>query len=85
MSMPEADTEDTGYCHLWQHGMANKRVVELAEINDIRCEIRRGSGNWLGHLLRKEGENNLQNWGGHQMAALRRTVERERNKAGWKR
>ena len=37
--------------------MTNKRVVELAEINDISCEVRRRRWNWLGHILRREGEN----------------------------
>ena len=37
--------------------MTNKRVVELAEINDISCEVRRKRWNWLGHILRREGEN----------------------------
>ena len=26
-------------------------------INDMSCEVRRGWWNWLGHILRKEGEN----------------------------
>ena len=37
--------------------MANKRVVELAEINDISCEVQQRRWNWLGHILRREGEN----------------------------
>ena len=34
--------------------MTNKRVVE---INEISYEVRRRRWNWLGHILRKEGEN----------------------------
>ena len=34
--------------------MTNKRV---AEINEISYEVRRRRWNWLGHILRKEGEN----------------------------
>ena len=37
--------------------MTNKRVLELAEINDISCEVRRKRWNWLGHILKREGEN----------------------------
>ena len=37
--------------------MTNERVVELAEINDISCEVGRKRWNWLGHILRREGEN----------------------------
>ena len=41
----------------WQQRMTNKRVVELAGINEISCEVRRRRWNWLGHALRREGEN----------------------------
>ena len=34
--------------------MTNKRV---ADINEISYEVRRIRWNWLGHILRKEGEN----------------------------
>ena len=38
--------------------MTNKKVVELAKINDLRCEVRQRRLNWLGHILRREGEIN---------------------------
>ena len=41
----------------WQQRMTNKRVVEMAGINEISCEVRRRRWNWLGHVLRREGEN----------------------------
>ena len=41
----------------FHNSMTNKRVVELAEINDISCEVGRKRWNWLGHILRREGEN----------------------------
>ena len=41
----------------WQQKVTNKRVVELAEINDMSCEVPRRRWNWLGHILRREGEN----------------------------
>ena len=37
--------------------MTNKRMVELAEINDIRYEVRQRRLNWLGHIIRREGVN----------------------------
>ena len=37
--------------------MTNKRVVEMAEINEISCEVRRGRWNWLGLVLGREGAN----------------------------
>ena len=74
--------------------MTNKRVVELVEINDISGEVRRRRWNWLGHILRREGENDCftaLGWTAEgQRASIRpkstwrRTVEKERNKAGWK-
>ena len=41
----------------WQQRMTNKRVVEMAEINDISCEVRRRRWSWLGHVLRREDVN----------------------------
>ena len=36
--------------------MTKKKVVELAKIYDIRCEVRQRRLNWLCHILRREGE-----------------------------
>ena len=43
----------------WHQKMTkkNERVVQLVEINDISCEVRQRRWNWLGHILRREGEN----------------------------
>ena len=41
----------------WQQKVANKRVVVFPEINDMSCEVQRRRWNWLGHILRREGEN----------------------------
>ena len=38
----------------WQQIMTNKRVVEMAA--EISCEVRR-RWYWLGHVLRREAEN----------------------------
>ena len=71
--------------------MRNKRVVELAEINDISCEVRRRRWNWLGHILRGEGENDCftaLEWTPEGRRARGRPkttlkeIEKERNKAG---
>ena len=73
--------------------MTNKRVVELAEINDVSCEVRQRRWNWLGHILRREGDNDCFTALGWTPEGRRargrqkttwRTVKRERNKAGWK-
>ena len=37
--------------------MTRKRVVEMAEINEISCELQRRRRYWLGHVLRREGVN----------------------------
>ena len=42
----------------WQQRISNNRVVEMADINNISCEITRRRWNWLGHVLRREDENN---------------------------
>lgn len=78
----------------WQQRITNKRVVEMAEVNDISCEVRRRRWNWLGHILRREGSNDCftaLGWipegrraRGRPKTTWRRTVEKERNKAGWK-
>ena len=38
----------------WRQRIKNE---SLAEINDISCEVGRRRWNWLGHILRREGEN----------------------------
>ena len=67
------------------------------------CEVRRRRWNWLGHILRREGENDCftaLGWTpkgrrargrpktlfffGRPKTTWRRTVEKERNKAGWR-
>ena len=65
--------------------MTNRRVTEIVEINDISCEVRRRRWNWLGHVLRREGENDCMTalgWTpigrrarGRPKTTLRRTVE----------
>ena len=72
--------------------MTNKRV---AEINEISYEVRRRRWNWLGHILRKEGENDCftaLGWipegrrtrGRAEKLLGEGTMEKERDKARWK-
>ena len=78
---------------IWQHRMTNKRVVEIAEINEISCDVRRGRWNWLGLVLGREGANDrftALEWKpgpkvrGIPMTSWRRTVERGRGKVRWR-
>ena len=78
----------------WQQRISNNRVVEMAEINNISCEKRRRRWNWLVHVLRREDENDCftaLGWTpegrrarGRPKTTWRKTVEKERDKAGWK-
>ena len=66
----------------------------MADINNISCEVRRRRWNWLGHVLRREDENDCftalgwmpegRRTRGRPKTTWRRTVEKERDKAGWK-
>jgi hypothetical protein len=77
----------------WQQKISNKQIRERANINEISIEIRRRRWNWLGHIFRREGDNNCQvvlGWTpegrrarGEPKTTWRRTVEKERNTAGW--
>ena len=72
----------------WQLRMTNKRVVEMAETDEISCQVQRRRWIWLGNVLRREGVNDCfaaLRWtpkGGRARGipktTWRRTVERER-------
>ena len=63
-------------------------MAEMAEINEISCEVQRRRWNCLGHELRREGVNNcfmVLGWtpedggiGGRPKTTWGRTVKRER-------
>jgi len=60
--------------------MTNKRLFEMAEINEIGCEV---------HLYYEERGTGKDRYSGERVrqrpkTTWRRTVERERNKATWK-
>lgn len=67
-------------------------MYEMAEINDIGCEVQQ-RWNWLVHILRRKrvndncfsalgGHQRFKAWDKHQKTTWRRTIERTRNKAG---
>jgi len=78
----------------WQQRISNNRVVKMAAINNISCVIRRRRWNWLGHVLKREDENDCftaLGWTpedrrarGRPKPTWRRTVVKEKEKAGWK-
>ena len=54
--------ECTYLCIQWE----TLAMAEMAEINEISCEVQRRRWNWLGHELRREGVTVLWYQGGHQ-------------------
>lgn len=38
---------------------SNMEIRDLAKINNISCEVRRRRWNWIGSILRREGEDDL--------------------------
>ena len=77
----------------WQQKISNREIAKMTGVNNISCEVRRRRWNWLGHILRMEGENDCitaLGWApegkrarGRPKTTWRRTVEKERNQAGW--
>lgn len=77
----------------WQQHVTNDRVNQLSGVTKISSEVRRRRWNWLGHIFRREGENDSRvalGWTpegrrarGRPKMTWRRTVEKERKKAGW--
>ena len=77
----------------WQQHVTNDRVKEISGMTQISGEVRRRRWNWLGHIFRREEENDCRvalGWApegrrarGRPKTKWRRTVEKERQKAGW--
>jgi len=73
-----------------QTRVTSNRVVEMAEVNDISCEVRRRRWNWLGHILSREGANDCftaLGWtpeGRRARGRPKTTWRRTAEKAGWK-
>ena len=71
-------------CRKW-HLQERKRVVEMAEMNKISCEVQRRWWNWPGHVLRRKSVNvcftalgwTLEGWGarGRPKTTWRNPVE----------
>lgn len=86
--MPETDTED-------QTAAKENKQENGRNCTDERhsCEVQHWRWKWIGHVLRREGENDCtaalgwspQGWRarGRPKMTWRRTVEKERIKAGW--
>ena len=76
-----------------QQRISNERLIEMTGPNNISCEIRRRRWTWLGHILRRDGTDDCKTVLGWQPEGKRargrpkttwgRTVEKERNSAGW--
>ena len=77
----------------WQHHTPNSIVLEMAGAEKISDEVRRRRWNWIGHVLRKDRNNNCAvalGWTpeghrsrGRPATTWRRMVEAERDSAGW--
>ena len=77
----------------WEQHITNKRVLEMAEVNNISEEVRRRRWKWIGHVLRKDRKDNCAvalEWTpegrrrrGRPKTTWRRMVEAERKRAGW--
>ena len=77
----------------WQQRITNSRILEISGMENISCEVRRRRWNWIGHILRREGNEDCKTALGWQPEGKRargrpkttwqRTVEKERNTAGW--
>ena len=77
----------------WQDKVTNKELLERANVDRLSEEVRRRRWRFIGHILRKHPDNDCVTaltWApegkrrrGRPKTTWRRTVERERTKAGW--
>ena len=77
----------------WQQHVPNKEVLEMAGTDPISEEVSRKRWYWIGHVLRKEVNNDCAvalGWKpegkrsrGRPNTTWRRTVEKERDRQGW--
>ena len=77
----------------WQQRITNERILKILGMENVSCELRRRRWNWLGHILRREGSDDCKTALGWQPEGIRargrpkttwrRTIEKERNTAGW--
>ncbi|XP_068756220.1 uncharacterized protein [Montipora capricornis] len=77
-----------------QERITNKDVLKMAEIEKLSEDVRRRRWKFIGHIMRKEPNNDCRTaltWApegqrkrGRPRTTWKRTAEREREKAGWK-
>ncbi|KAL7831358.1 hypothetical protein SRHO_G00308610 [Serrasalmus rhombeus] len=77
----------------WQQHVSNRKVLEMAGAEKISEEVRRRRWNWIGHVLRRDRNDDCAvalEWTpegsrkrGRPKTTWRRMVEAERNGAGW--
>ena len=78
----------------WQQHVTNETILQMAGMNKISSEVRRRRWNWIGHLMRRERNDDCAialGWTpegrrkqGRPKTTWRRMVESERNHAGWR-
>ena len=78
----------------WQDKVTNKELLERANVVKLSEEVRRRRWRFIGHILRQQPDNDCVTaltWTpegkrkiGRPKTTWRRTVEKERSRAGWK-
>ena len=81
----------------WQERITNKDVLKMAEMENLSEGVRKRRWKFIGHIMRKKPNNDCRTaltWTpegtegrrkrGRPKTTWRKTVEREREKAGWK-
>ena len=78
----------------WQERITNKKVLMMAEMENLSEDVRRRRWKFIGHIMWKEPNNDCRTaltWTpegrrkrGRPRTTWRRTAERKREKAGWK-
>ena len=77
----------------WQDKISNRELLERAKVEKLSEEVRRRRWRFIGHILRQQPDNDCVTaltWTpegrrkrGRPKTTWRRTVEKERSKAGW--
>jgi len=78
----------------WQDKVSSKELLEMANMERSSDDVGRRRWRFLGHILRQEPDNDCitaLTWApevkrkrGNPRTTWRRTVEKERSRAGWK-
>ncbi len=67
----------------WQDKISNKELLERAYVERLSEEVRRRRWRFIGHILRQQPDPEGKRKRGRPKTTWRRTVEKERSKAGW--